>query len=655
MLDVRQIPKLKNRKPLQIKLDSFNGGVNTLLSETRIKTNEAKEATNLMLIEDGVWTKRWGTEDYGTALSGTIDGAHEYVATDGTRELIVIDAGTPKKSTDDGVTWTTITGGTFTAGNQCYFHQIGVLSGGSIENRLYIVNGVDNLAYYDGTQIQTYSSLSAPAWAATPLAKTGLTGTNYTYYYQVTAVNDVGETLTSSEQSIQVGDIRDNWDGSNYVTLDWNAVTGATKYLIYVSDLSGHELYLDETTDTQYDDKGQASPNSYIEPPLDNTTAGPILKTITSSGGRLWGVDTENKIWFSGSTASEKGTFGIHTGGGWVGIERGSRATATTVVDFQGKPHVFMKYPEGKGQIWEINETTVTVGSVDVTVMIPNKILDATGTEAVGSVVHVENDVFYWDNGVRVLGNEPGVLNVLRTNELSSRVRPYVTALTADSEDKVTAFYWDSKVLFSVPRNSSTPDRIIVYDRERLAWFLDWTIGVSQFLLYTDTDGKTRLLGVSGSKLIEFSSNYEADSGTAFNTRYISPRIAISDKDFTQWAKIFRAYLRLRNTLGTVNVTITGTGKSEAYSSLATETITPGSSNSGLSWDQMSDFQLSDSNGTPSSYQNESLIKRIKVNKLVRDIQITLETSGVGDKFTLIGVLFEGLPVDTGDPTSWRE
>jgi len=655
MLDVRQIPKLKNRKPLQIKLDSFNGGVNTLLSETRIKTNEAKEATNLMLIEDGVWTKRWGAEDYGTALSGTIDGAHEYVATDGTRELIVIDAGTPKKSTDDGVTWTTITGGTFTAGNQCYFHQIGVLSGGSIENRLYIVNGVDNLAYYDGTQIQTYSSLSAPAWAATPLAKTGLTGTNYTYYYQVTAVNDVGETLTSSEQSIQVGDIRDNWDGSNYVTLDWNAVTGATKYLIYVSDLSGHELYLDETTDTQYDDKGQASPNSYIEPPLDNTTAGPILKTITSSGGRLWGVDTENKIWFSGSTASEKGTFGIHTGGGWVGIERGSRATATTVVDFQGKPHVFMKYPEGKGQIWEINETTVTVGSVDVTVMIPNKILDATGTEAVGSVVHVENDVFYWDNGVRVLGNEPGVLNVLRTNELSSRVRPYVTALTADSEDKVTAFYWDSKVLFSVPRNSSTPDRIIVYDRERLAWFLDWTIGVSQFLLYTDTDGKTRLLGVSGSKLIEFSSNYEADSGTAFNTRYISPRIAISDKDFTQWAKIFRAYLRLRNTLGTVNVTITGTGKSEAYSSLATETITPGSSNSGLSWDQMSDFQLSDSNGTPSSYQNESLIKRIKVNKLVRDIQITLETSGVGDKFTLIGVLFEGLPVDTGDPTSWRE
>lgn len=653
---LRRSTKLQNKKRLQIALDSFNGGVNTLLSETRIKKNEAKEALNLMLIEDGVWTKRWGTANYGTVLT-SIDGAAEYVTSSGSRELVVIDNGTPKKSTDDGANWSTITGATFTAGHRMRFYQYGANdSSGIFKYYLYMVNGEDQIARYNGSTIETYTEIGAPDWAATPIARTGLTAGDYDYYYQVTAQNEVGETVGSTEETIGVNKARENWDTSNYVTLDWDAVTGAVRYVIYIAETSGYETYLTEVDagQTSYVDDGTASPNTLIEPPIENTTGGPVLLNIIASGNRLWGVGANNLVYYTGSVGSERGIFSISSGGGFVGLERGGRAIASTIVDFQGNPHVFCKYPGGGGQIWKLSESTLTVGGQDVTVMVPTKIIDSTGTMSVGSVVTVENDVFYWDKGVRVLGNEPGVLNVLRTNELSSRIRPYIQSLDPTGIGGVESVYFDAKVFFSVPRNGASNDRIIVYDRERMAWYLEWTRGVDQFLVYTDTTGTTRLLGVDGGQLIEFSENYENDSGTAFSTRYTSPRIQVGGNDFTQFAKIKRAYIRLRETTGTVNISIAGTGKTESITGLASRTITGDHSNTGVSFELLSYTQLSGSTGSPETFSSESLIKEIVLNKLVRDLQITISTTGSGDQFALIGVLFEGLPGATGSPSSWR-
>lgn len=653
---LQQYPPLKNKKQLQILLDEFDGGVNTLLSETRIRKNEAKEAKNLMLIEDGVWTKRWGTADYGTAVT-SIDGAAEYVASDGSRELIIIDNGTPKKSTDDGVNWSTITGATFTAGERMRFYQYGANnSSGVFKYYLYMVNGTDAIARYNGTTIETYTEIDAPTWAGTAIARTGLTTGNYDYYYQVTAQNEVGETIASTEETIDVNKLRDNWDSSNYVTLDWDAVSGAVRYVIYISDSSGYETYLDQVDagQTGYVDDGTASPNTLIEPPIENTTGGPVLKNIVASANRLWGVGSNNLVYWTGSVGNERGVFSISAGGGFLGLERGGRSTVQAVVDFQGKPHAFCSHPEGGGQIWEINETSITVGSETVTVMVPNKIVNSTGTESVGSVIPVENDVFYWDNGVRVLGNEPGVLNVLRTNELSSRIRPYARSLNDAGITGIEAIYFESKVFFSVPRGSSSNDKIIVYDRERLAWLVDWSLGVDQFLQYTDTNGSTKLLGVSGTKLIEFSENYETDSGTPFSTKYVSPRIQVGEDDFTQFAKIKRAYIRLRDTVGTISISVAGTTKTKGVSSLASKEIASESSSTGLSYELLSYIQLSGSTGVATTYSSESLIKEVPINKLIRDVQITISTTGTSDKFALIGVMFEGLPVNTGSPSAWK-
>lgn len=653
---LNNVPRLKNRKKLQILLDEFDGGVNTLLSETRIKKNESKEALNLMLIEDGVWTPRWGTADYGTSLT-SIEGAAEYVASDGSRELIVIDSGTPKKSTDDGETWNTITGATFTTGNRMRFHQYGANnSSGTFKHFLYMVNGVDAIARYDGSTIETYTEISAPTWAGTPIARTGLTAGSYTYYYQITAQNDVGETVASTEESITVNKTRSNWDASNYLTLDWNSVSGADRYVVYFGESSGYEYYVTEVdgSQTSFVDDGTIAFNSLIVPPVENTTGGPILNNITSSGNRLWGVGTDNLVYWTGSVGAERGIFSIAAGGGFLGLERGGRATVTTIADYQGTPRVFSRYPEGGGQLWTINEGSITVGGTEVTVMTPIKITNSTGTNSIGSVIPVENDIFYWDNGVRVLGNEPGVLNVLRTNELSSRIRPYVQSLNDSGISNIEGIYHESKVLFSVPRGGTSNDKIIVYDRERLAWYVEWTVGVDQFVRYTDTNGTPRLLGATSTKLIEFSESYENDSGTAFSTKYVSPRIQVGKDDFTQFAKIKKSYVRLRNTVGSVSISIAGTTKTKGITSLASTEISSESSSTGMSFELLSYTAPSDSTGTPSTFSSESLIKEVTVNKLIRDLQVTVSTTGSGNKFTLIGVLFEGLPVNTGSPSSWK-
>lgn len=648
--------KLRDQKPLRINVDRFDGGTNVLLSETRIKNNEARESLNLMYEGDGVWTKRWGTSRYGTAVTGPVDGFREYIKTDGTRELIIIDNGTPKKSTNNGATWTTITGGTFTAGNRARFHQLGVVNttGGAMENRLYIVNGVDALAYYDGTDINTYSAIGEPAWAGTPITRTGLTDGTNTYYYRVTASNDVGESDPSTEQSITVNKTNDLWDTSNYVTLDWDAVSGANSYQVYRSNASGYETYLGATTATGFVDYGSPT-NDFVEPPYEDQTAGPILKDLTSAVGRLWGIDAENRVWFTGNATFERGSFGPYSGGGWTGVDRGGKTSVEAIESFQGKPVVFLAYPEGGGQIWQIDETSITVADESVTVMVPKKILDATGSSSPGGVVSVENDIFYFDKDeVRVLGNEPGVLSVLRTNALSTNIRPYLEGLMDGGISDIEAIYYRGKVLWSVPRNSTTPDRIVVFDRERNAWHIDWSIGVTQFGMYTDTNGKSHLLGSVSTGLIDFSENYATDyDGSIINTKFIGKRIPMSDNDFTAFAKVKKLFLQFRNTSGANNVTVTGTGKSDSLLSLATKTIVSEGSTTGLTYDLLSTTQLSTSSGVPSTYQNESDISKIRINKLIRDIQVQITTTGVNDRYTLIGMQFEGLPVETGDPSGW--
>lgn len=650
MLELSKIPKLANRKLQTVRIDKFDGGSNVLFSETRLEKNEAKEAQNLILIEDGIWDKRWGTAQYGgVSWTATIDGFFEYRKTDGTREIIVVADSKIWRVDPDAQTKTEITGATPTSGYRCYFVQI--------NNLLYIANGHDALVRYNGTTLATYTGLTVPANPA--LARgAGLSAGSITYYYRVTATNAVGETTASTEASITVNKLRDAWvtASNEYLDFSWDAVSGAIQYIIYFSDTTGYEVKLSTVNTNSYRDYGTDTPNPYIEPPDDDQTTGPKFTTMWISGNRIWGTgDPDNpwRVYFTG-TGVYLGNFSPAYGGGWIDLEKGGRATTNAGCDYQGKAHVFMETADGKGQVWQITLESQTIGDTSFIVPIPLKIISSVGTNAPRTIVYVENDVLFLNpKAVQVLGNEPGVLNVLRTNELSAKIRPYIRDLNAASLNKSCAYYYDAKVFFSVPTSSGEPNKIIIFDRERTAWIKDWSIGVSQFGEYTDTSGTTHLLGISGNKLIKFSQNYQGDSGTAFTWKYISPRIPMS-VNWTQFAKIKRVYIRLRNTQGTVTFSVTGTKKSGSFTSLGTSQITAGSSDTGMGWDQMGSVQMGDTSGAPTTFADENMIKYMTINKLIRDIQYTVQGTGLSDRAVITGLMFEGFLIPTSKPSDWK-
>lgn len=644
-------PRVRKRPTVDIKVSDFGGGTNVLFSETRLKPNEAKESTNLMLVEDGAWKKRWGTKAYGgVSFTNTPDGFTEYKKSDGSRELIVVADGKAYVVDPTGETKTEISGATFTQGDRCDFVQI--------NDFLYIVNGTDNMARYNGTTLSTYSSISTPVWAGTPLARgSGLSAGSYTYYYRVSAVNEVGETLAAAEQSLTVDVERNSWDSSSneYIDIDWDAVSGATGYIVYMSDISGYETKLAETTTHSYRDDGTAVLNPYIEPPTESTAQGPKVRSIAIIGNRIWATgDPSNlqRVYWSG-TGANLGNFAPSFDGGWVDLETGSRNQAVKVIDFNRECHVICKTDDGRGSIWEVDLGTTTVAGTEIVIPVPTKLIAQMGSNARRSVVHVENDVYFLNPaGVFTLGYEPNVFNVLRTKEQSVKIRPYIRDAYEPDLSESCAYYYDAKVFFSIPTSEGEPNRIFYYDTEKNAWVKDWTVGVSQFGEFTEADGTTKLIGIQGAKLIEFSENYEDDLGTAFEWKYISPRFSVS-KDWSQFAFIEKAYVRMRATRGTPSFSFNGTNMEGNSPTLGSDTIEQGVSDTGMGWDLMGSQQMGATSGAPTFFAQENLTRYLPIDRLLRDVQWQISGSGTTDTAVITGIMAEGYIVETDAPSAW--
>jgi len=641
-LPTRRLPATKIRK-INIRTDRFNGGVNELVSPPRLKKNEAVEVKNLMLVEDGLWSKAWGTDYYGADAGGDIvDGWVEYRASDGSRELIIFANGLARKSTDDGASWSTISGYTPTAGTPVCAVQVG--------DYLYACNGTDNLARYNGTSFSTYTQRSAPANLTA--TRNTLGSGSYNYYYTVTAHNDVGETTSATEATEDVDEDRDSWSGDDAIDLDWDDVTGATYYTVYFGTTSGYLEKLADVTVSEYKDDGTASPNPYIEPPDANTTGGPLFKRMMVSDGRLWGTDDPNNEWrvyFTGK-GGRLGIFSYAYGGGWIDLEKGGKAPAKGMIEFQGKATIFCPTPEGKGNTFQISLSyNDTWNFWDPTA---SKLTGQVAAVAPAGIVEAENDIYFITRkGVYILGNEPNIMSdVLRTSELSAKIRGYIEAISDTDLALITAYYKDGKVFFS------TPTRTFYYDREHLCWVKEWTFGTSLLGEYTDTNGRTKFLGgmATDGYLIEISESHQGHLGVAFTQKYLSPQFPINKKDWTRFGKVKKAYVRLGNPEGSVSFKVLGTQRNTAFSEVTTKTITRETSNSGLGWDQLGAVQLGTSDGTPTVFQEANLPRYVKVNKKLRDIQFELSASSLAAKFTLLGLMAEGFELDMAPPSDWK-
>ena len=654
MLTIKGSTATRNRA-VTIPIMQFKGGVNKLLSESRIGMTEAKEAINLYQVEDGLWKTRPGTAYYGPDFGANPDGAAEYMKTDGTTEMIVIADGKAWKSTDGG-SKTEVTGATFTAGLQCYFMQIA--------GYLYIANGTDPLAKYNGSTISTYSQLSAPT--GTSASRIGLTSGSYTLYAEITAINAVGETTGSTEASIAINKPRDQWIlNTDKINWTWNAVLGATAYQIYISDTAGHEEYVANSTATSFLDDGSMTINPYVTPPLMNTTTAPRFKSMCMSGNRMWATNDANDmyvVYYSGS-GLDIGSFSEFTGGGWIALERGGREIPVAVKHYQsgggdGRATVFCRTPEGQGSVWQLTIATATVGDTTFSIPSASKIVGSNGTDSILGTVSTNNDIMFPNKrGWNSIGPEKNYYGILRTNELSSRIRPYWRSLKGTAFSGICAYYKDAKIYISVPTSGTQNNRTIVYDLERVNWTVEWTIGAKQFFEYTDSFGNSHLLYIpyTGNHVVEIAENIQGDLGVAFNTSYYSGRWPITKyfKDFTKTNKV---HIKLNAPSGKIEFEVLGTEKGKSFRSLVTKTMDFGSSssNTGLGFDLLGTVQVGDTAGVPSFFADSSVQKYVKVRKKLRDIQFRISTTNYDAAYTLLGILVEGNTLKVNPPTSER-
>lgn len=649
----------------QHSLDNFSGGSMTTISDARLGKKSsylkfAEKSVNLVQEEDGVWTPRPGTSYYNKAVTGAgIWYAAEYTKTKTTREIIAISSnGKGYKSTNDGATWTEVTGMTWTTADGYVSTQF--------KNQLWISNGVDVLSYYDGTVFKTWSAISNPTVAPAIVLGAGLSAGSYKYYVRYTANNDIGWTSPSPAVEVAVNKPRDQWkiEDNDYVTFTVTAVTSATSYDMWLGNVSGDEYHLGSMPDLVFRDVGTPV-NSFREIHDDATTTAPKVGSMELSGNRLWATKDPNNPYrlYGTGTGQYLGYFSPFYGGFWIDLERGGEYFPTAVVHYRtgkGDPMatVLCASANGDGQTFQVDLTTISVGDITITVPVAYKLVGSRGTNAAGSVVKFgDNIAFLNHKGAFFLRNKEQLYNVLATDDMTAPFRNEFAKLNHSKLDKAVAHFSPPRLLFSVPSGEEN-DTTFYWDDERRNWVWAWDIGFKHFFEHVDSAGVSHLLGIrkDDTRLIEITSTVLSDLGQNMYCQYVSPLIPIDAGDHRVQAKINESIFEVGDVQGVVSCTTLARTKKADIAALKTKTITASTNlaTSGIGDDLASDMLASDTESMSSFFAGQSRKKSIKIKKKVYALKYRVSSIGTANAWKLYSIQSNGSYVLKKSPGSWR-
>lgn len=650
-LDYKEID-YKPPKTLQLDWDNFKGGLNTLLRQTEIKDNELAQANNLKLVGLGVPTKRDGTGDYFLTAPSVATGSQRVrglkgvlfaSGASGVNELIALsDWGYLVKKS--GASYSVILGASYSSGYNAEMVQI--------FNHVYVTNGVNNLTKYGGVSIYGFTQISRP----TGLQVTNLSGVSgtFTRSFRVSGFNAVGETIASDEmlitntpQDLTETTLRLTWTTSSPASV----VAG---YGIYGVDSGDNRLIttVDASTLT-YDYQGAPEPSQLVSTSLADTTAGPISKYIITYKdklvlGNIQGYPSRI-AWSGGGINVDK--INWRYGGGYVDIDKDAGDFITGLIEFQEAIVVFKQR-----SIWK-----VTLSTVD-DLVIPTVTLVVRGVGAVShrTIKHVENDVFFLSRkGVYSLGNEANYLsNVLRTNELSAKIRPVFSTLSASDLLQACAVYQDSKYRLAYPSGGESKNsREIIYDRERLAWMGPNTYPATPgiYEVYYDGDNNEKLIwgDANDNFVTEMSSGYSNDKGVKIQTSLLTKKTSL--KNPFRFKQFKTLYSNWRNVFGTPFVNIILETRDGAVGSAETFTISAANAGTGWGFDKWGTFKWGTTAGAGSAAGSNDLAKETQVNKVGRTLQVEITTTGVNDKYELLSLQILAQELGRGIiPSSWK-
>lgn len=537
-------PAYKPTKPSVAEWKSFRKGLNLLLRPTELGRDELAQADNLMLKGSGVPTGRWGTATYFTSnSSGTIRGIGTFKSNDGTTDEIfaLTDEGYIAKK--NGTTSTRITGASWPSGTTVHSEQLG--------EKTYIVSPDAPLVEYAGSSFTVFATISAPTGvSATNFS--GASGANQVSYKVSVIGSNGGQSTPSTNYVLQ--NVPNDLSKSSY-KIFWSAPSCAT--------YSGFEIWRGTPGDEtflaavdpgvlSYHDFGTPASESILAP-VTNTTGGVKSSFIVKYKDRLLCVDANepNKLLISARYPYQT-SFNWADGGGYIYIDPDSGDNITGIV-VQPIADRIVVYKNFSSYLVQIDLTQI--GNYFVVDPSYQPISTAVGCSSQETIATVENDTFYFGrSGLYVTGYEPNFLNIIRTNEISAKIRPYLELLNDDDYTTACAMYVDNKYILSFPLRK----QMIIYDRERGAFMGPWELpyGISYMRKYLDSTGtERRVIGsYEDNTIYTFEPSINTDNGTAISKTLRTNKDYLGD--WTKLAIVRYFYTLMRNITGTATVNI---------------------------------------------------------------------------------------------------
>jgi hypothetical protein len=539
-----RVPTYKPKKPITEEWKDFSKGLNLLLRPTELTNNELAVADNIMLTGKGVPTGRWGTLNYFTAnATGSIRGFGTYKNNAETQNdfLALTDQGYMVKK--NGLSSTVITGQSWPSGSIVHAEQLG--------GETIFVSKDRPFTIYDGTDLSIFATISSP---------TGLMATNFSgatgpnsQSYEVLAVSVNGGQTTPCTNYVLANLPNDLTQ--TQVRLQWTAPSAAS--------LSGYEIYRgpagDETllaavtpNSTSYIDNGDDASQT-AEAPLVNTTGGVNSAFITKYKDRMLVVDKSqpNRLMISGRYPYHT-NFSWLNGGGYIYIDPDSGDNITGIA-VQPIADRIVVYKDRSSYLVELK--LITVGNFSLLDPDYAPISTEVGCSNQGTIATVENDTFYFGrSGLYVTGYEPNFLNIIRTNEISAKMRPYLDLLNETDYLTANAFYVNHKYILSFPQRKE----MLVYDRERGSWIGPWKMpfGISHMKKYIDSTGTEKWVigSYEDNKVYTFDIATNSDNGATIIKTLKTKKTYFGD--WTTLNIITFFYTLLRNIIGTTTVNI---------------------------------------------------------------------------------------------------
>ena len=641
----------KARKAINVHQNKFPKGYISTIDNSRRPLESLSDLQNIEIVQDNVLRPRPPLARYGTQPAYTVVGRAQ-TRYNGSRSIYwMLDTGA------NGVLYKQTDGGSFAvaAGSGNSYSETAWAGGVQAKNKLYIYNGVNNLSYVNlaTDTVATYTSLSTPG--APTVTMNGATSTGFTYYYKITANNEVGESIASTAGSDTTNKQRDSWvENTDFMVLSWSAVTNATSYTVYIGDSATNCFELFTTTSLTFTDYGTIAPNTFKLAPEGNSTQGAVFNHmyVDARNSQLFGITSDNKLYYS---AAGTGDFSPYNGGGWVAIDENGDTELNYVTGFRngkGDPVITVsaRGAAGKGKLYHVTFESITIG--DQIIIYPN-VTEAngqSGTYAPRATIKARDSITYPTGAdFKSTGTSQNIVNILTTNTVSQVIEPDVDLINLENLHKAVGVEYKDRLYFALPVASTENNQIWYLDLSRKnLWVLRWPVSAKDMWLYEDNSGRTHFCVLVDNQILEFTRAAEShqDAGEAWESR-IAFESMVWDEDGISMGKIRRQYYKFLFPKGTINVNTTGLSRTGASISTGSDSYQNEITFTGIGvWLYSDGHQYGEDVGDINVFGRSIAVLEVKPKGLLAqmDWEVTADTAGTD--YILSAVNTRGFALD---------